>query len=384
MSKLIVEVCRVEKVERHPNADRLAIATVKGWRTGIRYDPITGKAEFEPGDLCVYFPPDCVLQPELGNGPDDSPPGRLGIRRFLAQLPKGEDGQTPPGRRVKSCRLQGIPSHGFAMPLDSGFGDDLNWAVGTDVADHFGVTKWEPPEPKDPNAEREHSRFHRYTEIESFGNFPQAIEEGTEVVFTEKIHGKNNRAGLVFDEPEIGPSSWLELAGCHNLQLKPNEIKGRQSAFWQMFDHHRALLVHLREHLAWVEPKVSIITFGELYGNLDMKYGLRNGNCGIRLFDIAINGQYLDFDLKHDLCKRFGVEMVPILYRGPFSAAVVEKYTCGPTTLCTPEVAGKFKGREGIVITPVKEVHSSILNGRCILKSKSADFGDRPGGTDAH
>ena len=30
MSKLIVEVCKIEKVIKHPNADRLSIALVKG------------------------------------------------------------------------------------------------------------------------------------------------------------------------------------------------------------------------------------------------------------------------------------------------------------------------------------------------------------------
>lgn len=32
MSSLIVEVCRVEEVRPHPNADRMAIARVKGWK----------------------------------------------------------------------------------------------------------------------------------------------------------------------------------------------------------------------------------------------------------------------------------------------------------------------------------------------------------------
>ena len=65
MSKLIVEVCRVGAVEPHPNADRLAICTVKGWKTIIKYDPETKTAQFKEGDLCVYFPPDSVLPDNL-------------------------------------------------------------------------------------------------------------------------------------------------------------------------------------------------------------------------------------------------------------------------------------------------------------------------------
>ena len=34
-------------------------------------------------------------------------------------------------------------------------------------------------------------------EIENYRNFPELIAEGEEVVFTEKIHGKNCRLGLI-------------------------------------------------------------------------------------------------------------------------------------------------------------------------------------------
>lgn len=37
MSSLIVEACRINKSEKHPNADKLSIVTVKGWNciTGL-------------------------------------------------------------------------------------------------------------------------------------------------------------------------------------------------------------------------------------------------------------------------------------------------------------------------------------------------------------
>ena len=53
------------------------------------------------------------------------------------------------------------------------------------------------------------------------------------------------------------------------------------------------------------------------------------------------------------LLGRFGVEMVPHLYRGPFSWEAVEEQTYGPTTMCPPEAAGRFTGREGCVVVPV-------------------------------
>src|SRR3954471_21374724 len=69
MSTLVVEVCEVAAVERHPHADRLGIATVKGWKTAIGYDPATGEYEFSPGEKCVYFPPDCTRPPDLAHSP---------------------------------------------------------------------------------------------------------------------------------------------------------------------------------------------------------------------------------------------------------------------------------------------------------------------------
>lgn len=113
-----------------------------------------------------------------------------------------------------------------------------------------------------------------------------------------------------------------------------------------------------------------------------MKYGLKGR--GYRMFDVSINNIYLDYDLKCELATKFCVEMAPLLFRGPFSHKMVEEYTSGPTTLCKPEEAGSFKGREGVVITPVKEVFCPILSGRRILKSVSADYHARKGGTENH
>jgi hypothetical protein len=69
MSTLLVEVCEVSAVEKHPFADRLGIATVKGWKTVVGFDPATGRYDFAMGERCIYFPPDSVLPPALANSP---------------------------------------------------------------------------------------------------------------------------------------------------------------------------------------------------------------------------------------------------------------------------------------------------------------------------
>jgi hypothetical protein len=47
--------------------------------------------------------------------------------------------------------------------------------------------------------------------------------------------------------------------------------------------------------------------------------------------------------------------------------------------LSQPEQLGKFKGREGVVVTPVKEQFSPVLGDRLILKSVSVDYLNRKG-----
>jgi len=372
MSALIVEVCEVLAVEKHPNADRLAIATVKGWKTCIQYDPETGEAQFKPGDKCIYFPPDSVMPVELSD--------RLGITKYLAPLPKGLDGKRPPRNRVRAARLRGVASFGVIMAVT----DNPNWQVGDDVSEFYGITKWEPPEPSiDGDSERPHPRFHTYTEIENWRNFPNIFQEGEEVIITEKVHGKNCRNGYIGTTDKDGVTVWEFMSGSHGIRRKEIDAHGRKSDFWKVLtDELKALLKSVSQ------DEKNVVAFGEVYGSgvQDMTYGLEHGHHSYRLFDIAVDGKYMDYDDKVALCQRFGIEMVPILYRGPYSPQIVEELTDGPTTVCDPDKAGPFKGREGVVIAPIVERFSADIGGegRVILKSISVDYLARKGGTDGH
>lgn len=447
MSTLVVEVCEVKSVKPHPNADRLAIATVKAWETCIRYDPNTKTAEFNPGDKCIYFPPDCILPPELANSPHkvcktkncknyntvnddckdgiclscgetlkfmDGTPGRLGVMSYCAELPKKADGTCASGGRVKATRLRGCPSYGFIMKIDETKGDDPYWSIGQDVKDHFKVKKWEPPPEKcnDGDADRQHLRFHEYTKIENYNNFPEIFTEGEEVVFTEKIHGKNCRMGIILDTNKKGEAVWIPMCGSHAVRRKKHSLRKIKRTLWKsVLDYLRYGLkfkkppkyhvgpisefwVHLtpkiQTMLLWLkdnppikeESIFSVILFGEIFGRgvQDMAYG--QDKRGLRCFDIAINRKYIDFDLKEKILKQFDVEMVPIIYRGPFTREILKEHVDGPTTMCEKKFAGEFSGREGVVITPVKERQSKI--GRVILKAISADYLARKNPTDGN
>jgi RNA ligase (TIGR02306 family) len=277
---------------------------------------------------------------------------------------------------VRVARLRGEPSYGLIMRAD-----DPSLTAGTDVAGLYGITKWEPPPVLGGGeAEVPHPAFHAYTDIENYRNFPDLIAEGEEVVFTEKIHGMSCRLGLVRDGDD-----WVFMAGSHNQRRKPADSKGRPSQFWVVLtDPVRDLLRHVAGRASQ-----GVIVFRELFGCgvQDMWYGLDNGRFALRAFDLAIDGKFVDFDDKTALFEQFGVERVPILYRGRFSRQAVEEHVGGPTTLCSPEKAGKFKGREGIVITPARERSATVGErafARVILKAISFDYLERKGGTEYH
>lgn len=378
MSKLIVEVCKIDKIQDHPNADRMKIAQVKGWQVAIKYDPETKTAQFQEGDKCIFFPPDSILPPEIYNSPTDEIPGRLGIGKYLHELPK-VDGIRPTGKKVTAARLRQIPSFGVLMPLDA---NEQTWEIGTDVAEYFGITKYEPPPvPISGDMERENSYFYRYTSIENYRNFPDAFTD-EEVVVLEKLHGTNNRMSIIFDENE-----WKFMAGSHHTSRKEFNSEGKTTAYWEFFtDNVKNLLNFIKDKYS---AKLSVVLYGEIYGAgvQDMAYGLTRR--AYQAFDVAVDNTYLDYQDFKACLNQFEVDIVPLLYQGPFNKEIVEKLTSGNSVVYqepseTKGMPKYFTGREGIVIKPVKEKKSPILNGRLILKSISVDYLSRKNGTEFH
>ena len=188
------------------------------------------------------------------------------------------------------------------------------------------------------------------------------------------VHNCNFRMGLIRtnDNMEF-------MVGSHNVRLKEFNSKGQKSEFWSVFNQNaKDLLNHLSEDIN------NVIIFAELYGQVqDMNYGLKGFDY--RAFDISINGNYLDHNTKMDLFAKFNIEIPPILYEGPFSWNLIEELTIGNTQVCKLDEAGRFKGREGIVITPkIERLEFEKNLGRVILKSISADYLSRKNATEFH
>ena len=337
-------------------------------------DPETGVNQYAPGDLCIYIPPDSVLPPELSD--------RLGCTKYLAPLAKNADGVRPPGGRVRVARLRGEPSYGLIMPAD-----DPTLPVGYDVAALLGITKWEPPPlVSDGDALPDHALFHGYSEIENYRNFPDLIREGEEVLFTEKIHGKNCRLGLARDEA----NEWTLMAGSNNLRRKEFDDKGRRSQFWQVLtDPVRTML----EQVVAANPGVhGVVLFGELYGAgvQDMWYGCENGRFQFRAFDLAVDGVYLDFDRKTSLFEGLESNRCPFCTAGRFSEHWSRSTSAARRPCARPHTPGGLRAERAsssprsssVVASRVVGCSTASFSRRSILNT-SNDAAER-NITDAH
>lgn len=388
MSQLIVKIREITEVLPHPNADRLEILKIDHWQT------IYAKDKFKVRDQCVYFPPDTVFKEEVA--------AFLGILNYTSPLGR-VNGVRPPGVRVRAIRLRSEESFGLVVTMKAAFdllfkighvdenGEHMvgpikgilsgKYETGDDVANEFRVTKYDPPEPcRDGDAARPHPAFHAYTGIENIRNFGDILEEGEEVVITEKLHGMNARVGKIKTvDDETGDVVYEYMCGSHGVRRKEFDANGVKSQFWNILtDQVKTLLDDLCDN------QNNVILFGEILGPgvQDLHYGLKDKI--FRVFDISVNRKYLDYDEKQKVYVKHNLVSVPFLYRGEFSWDIVNQYTSGPTTMCEAEEAGKFKGREGIVITPVTERFDVEIggDGRVILKSISADYHARKGGTE--
>ena len=318
MSTLIVEVCRIENVAAHGNADALELAQIKGWQCVIP------KGQYAAGDLVTYIPIDAVIPIEHSD--------RWGFTKYLSN------------GRVRCAKLRGEPSFGVIVSLEN-----TDWTEGEDVKDFYGITKYTPPlKISAGDAAPSHPLFPEYTDVENLRNFPSVLTGGEDVVVTEKLHGTSCRIGLI--EGEL-------MAGSMSVRrVRPERLA--DSIYWQPLETHG--VQPLLEHLGQTARQV--ILYGEVFGSKiqNLNYGLV-GMLGFRAFDLLVDGKYLSADAFFGACAEFGVETVPVLYRGPYDLGTIKVLSEGPTTLGADHI------REGVVVKPAAE-RTDPKVGRVCLK----------------
>lgn len=367
-------------IEEHPNADALELAVIGDYRAIVR------KGQFKTGDLGVYIVegsivPKWILQ-SMDLWDDATDKGRLA---------------GPNGDRVKSIKLRGILSTGLIYPVDSGTdtggpfitigGEDgvgslLPVTEGQDVAGELCIEKYSPPIPVHMAGEvfNAHGMTLKY-DIENVQKFPDVLTEGEDVIMTEKIHGTWLCLGYHPNAPHhIVTSKGLSSQG---LAFKLNEANANNLYIRALNgtapyeDGSGGTVLDRAHELFGYETPFYIL--GEAFGPVqDLKYGADKPQ--FRIFDIYVGeperGRYVNAEELQSYCTALGVQMVPIIYTGPFSKEKMKEVTTGKET-----VSGQHLHiREGVVVKPTKERHHVDL-GRVVLKSVSEQYLLRKGNT---
>jgi RNA ligase (TIGR02306 family) len=346
MSKLIIEICRIEEVKTHPNADKLDIIKVKGWQC------IVSRDTHKIGDLVIYCPPDSIIPNDL-------------IEKYKLEFLKKNG-------RVGTIKLRGELSQGLILDIPG----DCKKCEGMDVAEILGIIKYEPPEPKytlsgqQQKKRKSNPLFDKYTDIENINNFNTVFEDGEEVVITEKIHGCNARYANLPVNTNVLWGFILKLFGkgyefvygSHEIQKKwSNTNRGfYKEDVWKK-------IAKRYKFNEWL-PKDYII-YGEIYGKgiQELTYGL--DDIEFRVFDIKYKGKYLDWRLVYDFCQVSCLMPVPELFIGKYDDETRKLLSVGNSILSGAEI----QIREGCVIKPIKERDDHKL-GRVILKSLNPEY----------
>lgn len=337
MSSLKVEIVSLDEVVSHPGADRLDLVKIKGWQC------VAQKGLYHTGSLAIYIPIDSILPEILVS--------KLGIEKMYH-------------KRIRTAKLRGYISQGLLAPLDilplgtypGPRGSERMPAPGDDVTSLLGITKYEEPVPVHMSGIILPSEplFVKYTDIENHKNYPKVFNLGEQVVITEKIHGSCARATRIEGKLYVGS---------HNCNLKESD----SNLYWRS-----AKLLHLQDRLQEGEQ-----VFWEVYGKgvQDLTYG--QSGINVAVFDLMKNSQYVDYLDFTQITTDRGWPSVPTLFAGEWTPELVS-WAQGNSTLFPDQI------KEGIVVKPLKERYSEMLQGRQIIKIIGDQYYLRKEGTERH
>lgn len=331
----------IVSIDPHPHADRLEIAWVYGFQV------IVQKGVYKPGDKIIYVPIDSILPVDL------------------------EEKIFPPSskiklvhHRVRQIRIRGTASQGMIIgkqELDgwTNLGASC-YKEEADLKDYLGITKYEPPAKgiqiasgkRSRNKKKDHPLFHRYNGVDNIKWFPNFFKEGEEVVIECKLHGTNARIGRL---PFVARTLWQRVKkffcltpkwervyGSNNVEISSKWI---HNGFYDNDYYGKAADEHYHKI-----PENHVV-YGEIIGpgiQKNYSYGLTEPR--FVLFDVKRFNEdgshvWLTPDEVENFAEIYNFEMVPILYKGPFSKEKAYELSKGPSVYSPSQPV-----REGCVI----------------------------------
>jgi RNA ligase (TIGR02306 family) len=366
MSDWKAEVVRIEKVEKHPMADRLIIVTVLG-----DYPVVTNLVDLKEGDLIGYLGIDTIVPDteefhflcpmEYERYEDEN--GEIKQRQIG---PKFHVGSVPEKYRIiKAKKIRGIYSQGMLHPIDR-YRDSLK--EGDSLVELLGLKKWveEVDDEVKFNGVKVKMRGTNqasppkgwsipFYDIESIRKYLKCFLPNEQVVLLEKINGSNS-------------------AFCHdgtNLVVKSRNYykkEDEKDMWWNAANRY-----DLKNKLA---KYPMMVFFAECAGQIkNFRYGAKivNGSLHTRLFFFDIfdlsKMSYLNYEDSLSIVKGLGLEYAPEIYKGPWTnKEEMYPYAEGLSLVDNKTI------REGFVMKPLIERIEPKLNGRWQVKLVSETY----------
>lgn len=366
------DIVEIESVQKNPESDFLYIYKLKGFELYLQSSRV-----YSVGDKAVCIHVDSVLPVELE----------------AKLFPEGSKIKLE-NRRIRAIKIRKFISQGLLLPLEDleTIVPDIHMlSVGSDIRERLGIIKYEPPVKETPNVlrtgnpETKNPLFKEFTDLDHLKWNPDVIEEGTEIVLTEKLHGTSARFGkLPFTRNVMRNTFWHKVKRFFGFKPEFDLVTEVQSCIGS-----RKVQIHMKpkgwkgfyETNVWsiVEDKLNLTSklpvgfelFGEIVGPSIQKgfhYGMKDGEYDFYAYDLMINQKYVDYDTFVKFCDDSGIKRVPEVYRGSYNIDKINKHVSG-ASVATPIQ----KIREGVVIRPVKEkMHPRT--GRVILKHINPEY----------
>ena len=352
MSEWFPQVVKIEKIEKHPNADNLSICYVLG-----DYPVIIKTGQYNVGDLVGYVLIDSIvpdteqfyfLCPQAYEKYEED--SEIKTRPLGPKYPVGSVPEK--NRIIKAKKIRSIYSMGLLVDCPEGMNE------GDSIVDYFGLKKWVEEVDDDvvfANAKHKNKGANAakpptgwnilYYDVEGIRKYLNCFLPNEEIVLLEKINGSNS--GFCFD----GNKLWVKS---RNYYKRTDEA----DLWWDA-----ALRYDLENRLSKFPM---MVFYGELTGTVKrFRYDAEiiNGSLQTKLyfFDIydVSKSRYLDYEDSISIIKEVGLNPVPEIYKGPWLGKDVMYPLAEGKTL-----TGGNNIREGWVMKPLKERFESRLGGR--------------------
>jgi len=271
VKRKLASVQKITKLRELPEFENLYMAEVLGWRCLVR------KEEFKEGDPCIFIEVDSVLpqKPEFA---------------FFEKY----------NYKVKTQKIRGVFSQGLCLPMSHL--PEGEYALGKDVTDLLGVTRWEEPLTLGTEAVGEFPSFLvSKTDQRRIQEFPEILTRYADKhwVATEKLEGTSCTIGLWKNDFLVcGRTKVLAETNC---------------VYWEMARNYnlKDKLKALQKQLSLITSTESVFLQGEIIGRGVQKNPYDLKEPFFFAFNFCADRRHFSWEDLGEVCKNLDVPRVP-------------------------------------------------------------------------